>query len=398
MPILKRIITCQGSIQLVTALSVMLHRDRIQQGSIQYQNYLVIYNLYAPENQDHDFAQFIQKMAEAVCEWSTIVYLKPDDLQAIRQNLVKTPPSQIYQSVHRRIGIDQADEIYLCRNWQFSNQLLMNAYQSAYRICYGDGIGLYFSEHSAVVRCPPDQVPKVFWLRQQARTLKHQLLQHLRLKTVLASIDFHIGYFLLPYSFGEVPPMPIVPLASSDLMTIFSRFTEFANDETLSELQASLGNASISILLTSNFSEGDRVSQQNEILAYQEFLLHTHLSSILIIKPHPRDSLEKIHQLKQALSDQYDQVFVLTSKQICFLPFEVLFIKLFAQSISDIRIFAFSSSCLSLKLLFNVPSYIGFGDCLVSQFFDPNYIEARCEHEQTLRHALESLSYECSSH
>ncbi|NEQ63245.1 MAG: hypothetical protein F6K53_40250, partial [Moorea sp. SIO4A1] len=65
--LVKRIITCQGSIQLVTALSVLSYRQKEQHKlNIEYQNYLIIYDLYTPPGQIDKFAEFVKKMAQLV--------------------------------------------------------------------------------------------------------------------------------------------------------------------------------------------------------------------------------------------------------------------------------------------------------------------------------------------
>ncbi|MBD2080278.1 polysialyltransferase family glycosyltransferase [Leptolyngbya sp. FACHB-17] len=390
---MKRIVTCQGSIQLIAALSALFYRDR--SGTANVQNYLVIYELYAPEQQHYQFAEFIQRMAESVCDWEKIVYLTPKQLNAIGYQLDSTPPHRIYNKVHQWIGLDDADELYLCRNWQFTNQLLSNAYPSASRICYGDGIGLYFSEHSAVVRRPftppptPNQV--IAWTRWKLRSLYHRIRERLKLKTKLYLMPFDVGYFVLPKIFGETPPMPIVQLAPSNLLTWFERFTSFVDAAQVAKVQAAIENSPVTVLLTSNFSEGDRLPQEHEILAYREFLTSYEVfpNSVLIIKPHPRDDLNKIYRLKESLSDLYREIVVLTEPNLFFLPFEVFFLKAFQTF--EIRVFAFSSACLSLKLLFDVPSFIGFGTALTTCYFAPEFVAARLEHEQVLQNAIAQL-------
>ncbi|GAP97620.1 polysialyltransferase family glycosyltransferase [Leptolyngbya sp. NIES-2104] len=388
---MKRIITCQGSIQLIAALSAMLYR--LQSNS--YQNYLVIYELYAPDRQHHEFAKFIQRMAESIFEWEAIIYLTPEQLDAIGHRLDSTPPDRIYHQVHEWIGLEQTDELYLCRNWQFTNQLLSNAYATASRICYGDGIGLYFSENSAVVRRPftPPPTPDQFfdWTWWKARSFWHRSRERLKLKTKLYSMPFAIGYFVLPEIFGETPPMSIVKLDPDHLLAVFKQFTHFVDDTQVRKVQATIANSPISILLTSNFSEGERLSQDAEIQAYREFLTSYQIpsNSVLVIKPHPRDDLNKIARLKENLSDLYQDIVLLSDPNLFFLPFEVFFLKAFQNS--NVRVFAVSSACLSLKLLFNVPSFIGFGADLTHRYFDPDFIEARLEHEETLNHAIAQL-------
>ena len=80
--LVKRIVTCQGSIQLVTALSVLNYREQ-EQINYQYENYLVIYDLNSPPGQIDAFAAFIKKMAQLIYDWKTIVYILPEQMQAM---------------------------------------------------------------------------------------------------------------------------------------------------------------------------------------------------------------------------------------------------------------------------------------------------------------------------
>ncbi len=400
---IKRLVTCQGSVQLINALSVLLQHERLGAASrlksphnaIQYQNYLVIYELYAPNDQDREFVAFLRRMAETVCDWVAIVYITSEMRHAISDQLASTPPRQIAQSVYSWIGIDAVDEIYLCRNWQFMNRLFLNVYQSAQKICYGDGIGIYFSEQSAVVRYPTPEATRsaIQRIQSKLRDRWHRLRERLKLKTVLYPIEFDLGYFVLPNAFDEVPPMPIKIIDRRELLTVFQKFVNWVD---LTVYQTALLNAQqkIAILLTSNLSEAERISQPNEIAAYDQFLRshHVDLDTILVIKPHPRDDINKIRQLANKLSNLCQRVIVLDTLELFFLPFEIFFLQVFApHQWKHIQIFAVSSACLSLKLLFDVESAIGFGETLTSNLFNPNQVAPRLEHEAILIKALQNI-------
>lgn len=394
---IKRIITCQGSAQLVTVLAVLAHRDT-ECGAISSENYLVIYDLYAPEGQNEAFAAFIQKMAEAVYSWQRIVYLTADTMQMIADQLESTAPAQIYQLVRDWVGVEKADEIYLCRNWQFGNQLLLNVYQTATKICYGDSIGVYFSANSAVVSPgqiqPPEPLSLSSKLKQQVKAGLAQMRRSLSPRTVLHSINFDQGYFVAPEIFGETPPMSTIKVSPTNTLTILRQLKTLVPPDIIAQFQAEIIDAPIAILLTSNLSEARRLSQTNEIQAYRSFLRAQAMppNTVLVIKPHPRDDIAKIDALKDVLKEQFGKVVILTDPHLFFLPFEVFFLAGFSSVSREIKVFAVSSACLSFKLLFNLPSYIGFGKDLTSQWFEPSHMAARLEHEQILNSALSRLT------
>lgn len=408
--VIRRIITCQGSIQLVTALSVLRYREKQQNFNHTYENYLVIYDLNTPEKQIEEFAAFIKKMAEKLLDWQSITYISPEKLKNISDKLTSTRPAKLYQIVHSLVGTELTEEIYLCRNWQFGNQLFINAYQSAEKICYGDSIGIYFSSNAAAFFAAPTEEPEkqqlslptlIFnWIRScknQVKTLIEGWKEQLKLKTVLATIEFDRGYFVLPEIMGEVPPMPTVKLDKTYILENFQRLRSLANPNYVAQTKEKIAGFLVVILLTSNLSEACRMSVDDEITAYREFLIAQGIEdTVLVIKPHPRDDITKIERLKLSLTDLFIHILVLWEPELFFLPFEVFFLEAFLseQKIlnNSMKVLAVSSACISLKLLFNVPSIVGFGDKITSNLFYENYIAGRLAHEHELRTAVENLN------
>ncbi len=392
--LIKRIVTCQGSIQLVTALSVIDYREQEQkldcQLDYQYENYLVIYDLNSPPGQIDAFAGLIKKMAELICDWKKIVYVAPEQIQAIAHQSSLTNSSTYFQRVHELVGTNSADEIYLSRNWQLGNQLFTNAYEAAEKICYGDSIGIYFA---------PDS--KAFFLPQ---SLPKQLLSKLLARAklilgypVLRAIDFDRGYFCLPNILGEKPPMPVTIPDKTSLLKIFQQLRCLLDPDYINQLKQQIQDAPVSILLTSNFSEAGRMTLPQEIEAYREFFVSTDVSqgSVLIIKPHPRDSRKKMLALSNTFAAYFEHVIILSETSLFFLPFEVFFTAVFLDEnlklTNQVKVFAFSSACLSLKLLFNVASFIGFGHEITRKFFAQDYAPGRIKHEQDLTEALTKI-------
>ena len=392
--LVKRIVTCQGSIQLVTALSVLDYREQEQQLNYQYENYLVIYDLNSPSEQIDAFAAFIEKMALLVCDWKKIVYITPEQMAKLQNDSKLSNPAIYFQRLYQLVGTNFTDEIYLSRNWQFGNQLFTNAYRSAEKICYGDSIGIYFAPDSRAFFLPPS-LPK-----QLLTNLWKKPLERLKLvlgSTVLQPIDFDRGYFALPDILGEQPPMPTAVPDKTSLLKIFARLKNLLDREYISQICQQIGNAPVSILLTSNFSEAGRMTLSQEVKAYRRFLDSQTIfkSSILIVKPHPRDSSQKMIALQNALQDLYTQIVVLAETNLFFMPFEAFFTAaLLDESFrltNKVEVFAFSSACLSLKLLFDVPSFIGFGNDITNSVFTRDYAPGRIKHERDLRAALTKI-------
>ncbi|MBD2338957.1 hypothetical protein H6G64_18445 [Calothrix sp. FACHB-156] len=392
--IVKRLITCQGSIQLVTALSVLKFREEEQKDlGIIYENYLVIYDLYAPEKQDEAFALFIEKMAREIFTWKSINYIKPQQLIEIQDLLPSCPKSQIEKLLANLIGTNKVDEIYLSRNWQFGNQLFINIYNQAIKVCYGDGIGFYFSKNSSAffinsLSKPANILTK---LKAKIRGILYQIQEFLNLKTLLKEIAFEQGYLFIPNIMDEPPPMPTINPPIGLIVNTFRTLHKLVSPQIIQQTLKAIDGSPVVVLLTSNFSEAGRMSLEQEIEAYERFLKAQSFEqrSILLIKPHPRDSKHKLQTIQKKLKSQFQQIILLADLELYFLPFEIFFQSVFIESNflnqQTIDIIAVSSACLSIKVVFNLDSKIGFGENITQDCFYPEFVKGRLEHENFLK-------------
>lgn len=413
----KRIITCQGTIQLVTALSVVAYRTETEKSTLDtFENYLVIYDLYAPAQQTNDFISLIQRIANSLASWKSIVYISPDQLTAISDKLKNTSKANIFKSIYKLVGTDEAAEIYLCRNWQFGNQLLINAYRTAQKICYGDSIGIYFSVNSSAflkAQSPPKlslkkKLTHTFLAtpRQQLKKQINKIQPWLGFKTILKSVEFDQGYFTLPNIMGEEPPMKHKKISPSYILDTVTSLTGLVNADYIAFIYEKIGNSPIAVLLTSNFSEAGRMTYDDELTAYLSFLKAANLapSTVLLIKPHPRDDIKKIHQLQKQLLNSFSEVIILAEPELFFLPFEIFFKRVFfcyesslCRNVHSVQVFAVSSACLGLKFLFDVPSIVGFGSAITSSLFCKSYVNGRLAHEHDLLVAIHAIEAQSSS-
>jgi len=399
---LKRLIVCFGSIQLVTVLSVLKYREETRQElNLNYENYLIVTPLFAPQGQNEEFAAFIGKMAQSICSWERIVYMPLEQKRALAKKLKQVGFSKISSSVCELIGSKHFDEIYLAHEYDFEDQLLMNVYDSAEKICYGNGIGVYTAQ-SAFPPANPLRDSHGY-LHRVYMSLKQKLKSLLPQKQFLDRQTFDLGYFSLPSGFGQEPLMPTVILNREVYRGIFQRLREkldrLINIQYVDVLRNKIQTASVSILLTSNFSESGRVSEKNEIAAYREFLKNQGISNneILLIKPHPRTSRSKLLQLQSALSDLYADIILLAEDFLFYLPFEILFMEVFLSpdfpKVQSPRIFTFSSACLTLEFVLDADCITGFGNDIVEKFFYPDHASSRIEHEVDLRSTIQGIRH-----
>lgn len=399
--------TCQGSIQLVTALAVVNHREREAGAAIRdYEDHLVIYDLYAPPGQVGKFADFVRQMASLEREWASVVYIDPERIHDVAATVGSSGAARALELVRELVGVDSADEIYLCRNWQFGNNVLINAYRSAKKICYGDSIGIYFSEayFSPAASASSSAAPSQRGANGargglgRLRALAGRCRAALGASQSLKTVEFDAGYFLLPYILGEVPPMKTTLVGKEGVLAVFEKLGGVVADEYVEGLRRRIGDRPVVVLMTSNFSEAQKMPVGNELAAYREFLAAQGYAreSVLVVKPHPRDDDEKIRELRSAVGDLFSEVILLTEAELFFVPFEILLMRAFlpggAGAGRGPELLTFSTACLAPKLLFDVKPVIGFGDELVEKFFNDEHVAGRVRHEHDLRKAMRVLS------
>ena len=135
------------------------------------------------------------------------------------------------------------------------------------------------------------------------------------------------------------------------------------------------------------------MSRADEIAAYLDFLrARVPGDAVLVLKPHPRDSREKIEALSAKLREHFHEVRVLDDERFFYVPFELLLLAALADDgfriAHSVRLVCFSSSCLGPAFLFGLAAEIGFGPDLVNRAFDPAQRESRIRHEADLASAM----------
>jgi len=383
---------------LVAALAALGYRESEQKNSdYEYEDYLVVYDLYAPGDQGEGFASVVKSMAVSIRKWQALVYINPQQLNTAA-NLANSSTAAAFDYVYDLVGTVDADEIFLGRNWQFSNHLLINAYRRAAKVCYGDSIGIYFSESYFAPSAAAVNERSNWSLRRKLKDAKSRLAAAIKPGEGLKEIDFDVGYFSLPDILGQVPPMKTRLVDKRYSLDVFQKLGSLLEEDFVSGIRDRTSDRPTIILMTSNFAEAERMTLESEIAAYKEFLktLDYPRESVLIIKPHPRESDAKVHALRSALSDLFPASILLAEPKIFFVPFEMFLMRVFLGASSelpqDLKIVTFSTACLSPALLFNTKPVIGFGAELVSKYFHGDYASGRIKHERDLQLAIQRIA------
>jgi hypothetical protein len=207
-----------------------------------------------------------------------------------------------------------------------------------------------------------------------------------------------VGYFSLPDILGEVPPMKSLLVDKRYSLDVFQKLGGLLEEDFVSSIRERTSHRPVVILMTSNFAEAQRMTVENEIAAYKEFLkaLDYPKESVLIIKPHPRESDAKVHALRSALSDLFPTSILLAEPKLFFIPFEMFLMRVFMGENGELpqhlKIVTFSTACLSPALLFRLKPVIGFGAELVRKYFHEDYASGRIKHERDLQLAIKRIT------
>ena len=355
-------------------------------------NYLVIYQTMAPESQCAEFVQAIERMAGALEAWHKIVYLNNDDMLYLQELAAREGWAAACGSLAAKIGVDRIDELYLSKSRMLGNQLLLQTYRAARKICYGDGIGLNFSRRyfgGGSAELPVKESFSKEELLQLAVSMR-------QVRPEMGGDCFDQYCLLLPNLFDETMSTAVLQPDKAVFRELFAQLAPATGDASIARVLSRLETAeSMVFILTCNFSEFGKMSLVDEVAAYREFVaMKCAPGSTLVIKPHPRDSYQKLSALTDELLKDGWEVLLLGAQDSLYLPFEAIISRCleFQQWLSKIKILTFSTSCLSLEAIFGMPCTRGFGADIVQQRFFSASVESRLRHERDLSEAVARIA------
>ena len=397
----SRIVAVQGTAQLTSAIAAMRAADRLSGTCAS--NHLVIHNLSCPEDQAQEFADCIERLARLGGAWESVRYVSPGELRSLRA-VSAGDYQKATAALRGLIGAAAVDALFLGQNLLLLNHLLHRAYPDASRACYGDGVGLNFS--TDYYRAPVYD-PGIRGLgRRLERTIRHRIktwrglisgpLQSAASSSDEHAVPFDRHYLLLANLFDEQLD-EFVQLDAADFRDLFAAYDseiDHAVGRGRDRLADALGRASsVVVLLTSNFSETGRMTRSGEVECCLESVRGQGggPGSLLVIKPHPRDSHEKIARLAAEARRSFADVVTLDDRWTFHLPFESIFVRYFPSDSplrAATRVVCTSSAALSLEHLYGQECELGFGPRAVRRHFIHNWQALRLRHEADLGNAV----------
>lgn len=379
---MKRLIVCQGSAQLVTAVAVVKQRKKflgVVSADESDENYLLIAGLSVPDSQAIEFSQFIEIMAQQIFPLQHTVTLSDKELASCCGVLNKGNLTESKLFFYEITKIKDIDEVYVVRDWQDCNFLLLNLFPEAKHICYGDSVGLYI----------PREYLSEYGILYSVVIRMALFIQSLfkPYPSRYPRIDFK--YFLIEKAFGHDPSGVFIKTSSSYLNDIFFSLKKLIDEDCLKDLLIKTKGKRVKVLMGSNFSEQSIMSVDNEALAYKKYIeMHTTTKSdVLIIKSHPRDSIDKHNKIISTFKPLFDEVIDGDLIASPYLPFEVILAELKMIS-KELQVFTFSSACISTAIVMNIKTKLGFEENVTKLFFKGKHYARRIKHEQDLKDIL----------
>lgn len=385
----SRIIACQGSAQLVAAVTAFRLQQTERADQEDTKLHLLIFELNLFDGSDQDFAAVIEQLGRELLNIDSIQYLGTEWLREAERRLRTDGDQATLGWVRESLNVSDCREIFVSRSWQLANRLLLRSFPSARKICYGDGTGVYFPENHSAPRLGIGG----FIDRSVRRLLRGESL--LPQKPVsLAPIECDAGYLAFPKAFGYSPPFPYQEIPQSALWKTFQDLVPgLARESEFRELSKDINTFPGVVLFAGcNFSESRQMDFKDELSAYVEFLKQENLldpTALLIVKPHPRDTTGKLAALSELFNPRYKKVTCLTTRLLRFAPFESILLGLEEDHpglLARTPLITFSSACLTLSQL--CPRWsLGFGAESVNRHFWARFRKVRIRHESDLRNA-----------
>lgn len=369
----NRLITCQGSAQLVTALSVIAARDR--DSGLTSNDFLVIYGLAVSKSQEQEFVVQLKNIANTIHPFRHMSFLTDEELDTLWKQSFTGETARHY--LNDLIGTNSIDEVYVVRDWQKGNELILKSFPHAKHICYGDSVGVYFSQSQSIF----------YRLITRLREVLKGIECILRKQSPSNYNKIDLCYLLLPNAFSTPPCSEVIQTDPKYLIHTYEKMLPLIKNGWNAYIKEKVGNEHVWVFMGSNFTEQGLMTLDQEISAYRQWMLS--LAPVtkrykLLIKSHPRDMPLKQKKMIEALKDDFLEIISIDEAASAYLPVEVLLLKL-QEYAKHVECLCVSTACLGSSLVLGIPTRIGIGSSLVSRYFPKKTRSTRIAHEIQLK-------------
>ncbi len=379
-----RLIVITGVLDVVNVLVALEHPTNT---STHFENHLVVLtsasnaSMYARE----PAANIIAKLANQLFCFDTTTIVDDETNQRWQDATNVYGARHVDSELQTYFSTINVGELWLQHGNGFLHRALMSAFAKATRICFGDGIGYHFPAGYHQRYLPPQT--------------------HARPNAIAANAasdtanEFERIHALIPDVYETPDSTRIVASEKSKVLRQLSLVAQCLPMRSLDDLLPTASSREVVLLLTTMSTEQLRIAMVDEVAAYLDYLDEIGVSkqALILIKPHPRSFPEKTTALRAALRASFDAVVALNDPAQRLLPVEAMIPaileKFCANEPERLSVVAFSTTSLSIPLLFGLRTHFGFGERIVERYFRGSESAIRLTHEATLKAAHSRLAH-----
>ncbi len=297
--------------------------------------------------------------------WATLFFPEQDEVKSHLSHNSRVMRKADY--LRGKFGQSAFAAVYYAHDISadFIAQSAMQAYPNASRVCFGDALGVVYSNDYFTDQTYPVGAVEAF--SRPIQTIRNLLFRIKRTWTLpmrRLRLDAEYAALVLPCDPGGdfLAGKKVQTVDHESLIHVLDCLSRSAERYLIKLKCCGEGEANSSVvMLLGSYSESRLTSEIKECALYVEAArLHILPGSKVILKAHPVSQPEKIELIKQALSAHYDTV-VVTNDEI---PIETM-----PSLAKNYKIISFSYSSVSLLYLYGSAVLHAMNDTLINMFF-----------------------------
>ena len=325
----RRLVVIPGITHLLEVVSILqseTNSDRV------YEDYLIFaqFCIFNKSKLIHSESNCIE-ISNEIHKWKKVISLNNEE-----EKLLSLPPQKAKKFIYKKIGLKpkEVDKIFIVRNFQPVNKLIVDSYFLSKIVIYGD-LGIF---DSAI----PDN---------EAERYEIHLSMPIRTKNL---VDFSlVPVELIRNNFKK--SIPKVQVILHKYYPIIEKFNQ----------------KNKILLLTSNHTESSLIGNFDKEIEYYFEVIKKFINfdTVIFIKGHPRESLNQSQILAEKIRKELKLECIVFDETVTFIPSEFfLSIFKFNRVISLI-----SSTCIYAKFLLGVDTTIGVDKHIIKKYFNPKH-------------------------
>lgn len=296
--------------------------------------------------------------------WVTLVYPDQDEIRSHLSSYTKVMRKADY--FQKKFGSNSFAAIYYAHDISadFIAQSAMQAFPDAARVCFGDALGVVYSNDFFTTQTYPLNVAGI--CKRPINGIINTLARLKRAWTLPSRarrLDADYAALILPCDPGGdfLAGKVLIPIDHAAVRRVLDNLSRAVERHWTKD--KSSGNREIDapvVMLLGSYAESRLTSENQECAMYVEVAReHIMPGTKIILKAHPASTKEKVAHINLALSKYYDIAGICNDE----FPIETL------PSLAKYRVISFSYSSVSLLYIYGSAVLHAMNDALIDRFF-----------------------------